>query len=60
MKPAVPYSIFQEVSVPPAVQEISAEADPMFEAVSALGLGHVARLFTAILSIPNLHSSVQL
>jgi len=31
--PVAPYSTFQEVSVPPAVQEISAVEDPTFDAV---------------------------
>ena len=33
VNPAGPYSTFQDVSEPPAVQEISAVEDPTFDAV---------------------------
>ena len=51
VNPVAPYSTFQEVSVPPAVQDTSAEEEVIFEAVNGDVWGQVADCLIWKLSI---------
>ncbi len=46
VNPAGPYSISQVVSVPPAVQDTSADISVMFVAIPAVGASQVAAAIT--------------
>ena len=51
VKPAAPYSIFHDGSVPPGVHEKSAPADVKLLTITLVGLGHVGAFLISKLSI---------